>query len=303
MALRIEDYGLIGDTHTAALVGMDGSIDWLCLPRFDSAACFASLLGTPENGRWLIAPTGAERAARRSYRDNALVLTTEWETDDGVVRVTDFMPPRQEMPNLVRLVEGVRGTVKMQTELVLRFDYGRLVPWVRRVGGDLCAVSGPDAVCLRTDVQVHGEGLKTEGEFTISEGQVSSFVLSWHPSHLPPREPPHAGGALDQTLTWWRDWCSRLRYEGAWKDDVRRSLMVLKAMTYEPTGGIVAAPTTSLPEEIGGVRNWDYRYCWVRDSAFSLWALHIGGYTDEARAFRDWLLRSRRGSASNDRSR
>ena len=299
MALRIEDYALIGDTHTAALVGMDGSIDWLCLPRFDSAACFAALLGTDENGRWLIAPKGAERATGRSYRDNALVLTTEWETDDGVVRVTDFMPPRHEMPNLVRLVEGIRGTVQMQTELVLRFDYGRLVPWVRRVGGDICAVSGPDAVCLRTDIQVHGEGLKTEGEFTINEGQVASFVLSWHPSHQPPREPPHAGGALDQTLTWWRDWCSRLRYNGEWKDDVQRSLMVLKAMTYEPTGGIVAAPTTSLPEEIGGVRNWDYRYCWVRDSAFSLWALHIGGYTDEMRAFRDWLLRAAGGDPAN----
>jgi GH15 family glucan-1,4-alpha-glucosidase len=300
VTLRLEDYALIGDTQTAALVGIDGSIDWLCLPRFDSAACFASLLGTPENGRWLIAPKGLERAARRSYRDRALVLMTEWETDDGsLVRVTDFMPPRQEMPNLIRLVEGLRGTVEMQTELVLRFDYGRLIPWVRRVGGDLCAVSGPDAVCLRTDREVHGEGLKTEGEFTISEGQTASFVLSWHPSHLPPREPPHAGGALDQTLTWWRDWCSRLRYQGTWMEDVRGSLMVLKAMTYDPTGGIVAAPTTSLPEEIGGVRNWDYRYCWVRDSAFSLWALHIGGYTDEARAFRDWLLRAAGGDPAN----
>jgi GH15 family glucan-1,4-alpha-glucosidase len=292
VTLPIEDYALIGDTQTAALVGIDGSIDWLCLPRFDSAACFASLLGTPENGRWLVAPKRARRAKRRSYLENSLVLTTDWETSTGTVRVTDFMPPRDELPNLVRVVEGVSGHVDMRTELVLRFDYGRLVPWVRRVGGDLCAVSGPDAVCLRSSVPVRGEALHTRGEFTIRAGESASFVLSWHPSHRPPREPPHAGGALEQTLGFWRNWCARLRYEGKWADDVRRSLLVLKAMTYGPTGGIVAAPTTSLPEEIGGVRNWDYRYCWVRDAAFSLWALHVGGYTDEARAFLDWLLRA-----------
>jgi len=299
VTLRIEDYALIGDTQTAALVGIDGSIDWLCLPRFDSAACFAALLGTPDNGRWLIAPKRARRAARRSYRKGSLVLATEWELKGGAVRVTDFMPPRAEMPNLIRIVEGLRGTVDMRAELTLRFDYGRLVPWVRRVGGDLCAVSGPDAVCLRTNVPVHGEGLHTAAEFTVKEGETVSFVLTWHPSHLSPNEPPHAGGALERTLDWWRDWCSRLRYDGAWKEDVATSLMVLKAMTYGPTGGIVAAPTTSLPEEIGGVRNWDYRYCWVRDAAFSLWALNIGGYTEEAHAFVNWLLRAAGGDPAN----
>jgi GH15 family glucan-1,4-alpha-glucosidase len=299
VSLRIEDYALIGDTQTAALVGIDGSIDWLCLPRFDSGACFAALVGTPDHGRWLIAPKGARRATRRWYRDKSLVLTTEWETKSGTVRVTDFMPPRAELPNLVRLVEGIKGKVDMRTELVLRFDYGRLVPWVRRVGGDICAVSGPDAVCLRTNVPVHGQGLRTKTDFTIKEGETVSFVLSWHPSHEAPRDPPHAGGALERTLDWWRDWSSRLRYTGEWAEDVLQSLIVLKAMTYSPTGGIVAAPTTSLPEEIGGVRNWDYRYCWVRDAAFSLWALHVGGYTDESRAFVDWLLRACGGDPQN----
>jgi GH15 family glucan-1,4-alpha-glucosidase len=292
VTLHIEDYALIGDTQTAALVGIDGSIDWLCLPRFDSAACFASLLGTPENGRWLVAPRRSRRAKRRQYLPSTLVLRTEWETSTGTVWVTDFMPPRDELPNLVRVVEGVKGSVDMRTELVLRFDYGRLVPWVRRVGGDLCAVSGPDAVCLRSSVPVHGEGLKTRGEFTVREGEMETFVLSWHPSHRPPHEPPHAGGALEQTVRWWRGWCGRLRYDGAWKQELRESLMILKAMTYGPTGGVVAAPTTSLPEHIGGVRNWDYRYCWVRDAAFSLWALHVGGYTDEEHAYVEWLMRA-----------
>jgi GH15 family glucan-1,4-alpha-glucosidase len=299
VALPIEDYALIGDTQTAALVGLDGSIDWLCLPRFDSAACFAALLGDPDNGRWRIAPKGAERAVRRRYRDRALVLTTEWQTAEGEVRVTDFMPPRADLPNLIRVVEGVRGRVAMEMELILRFDYGRIVPWVRRVGGDLCATAGPDSVCLRANVPTHGEGLRTESEFIVGEGDFVPFVLSWNPSHMPPHEPPHAGGALDMTLNWWRAWCTRLRYSGEWVDDVRQSLMVLKALTYAPTGGMVAAPTTSLPEQIGGVRNWDYRYCWVRDAAFTLWALSIGGYTDEARAFRDWLLRAAGGDPGN----
>jgi GH15 family glucan-1,4-alpha-glucosidase len=292
VALPIEDYALIGDTHTAALVGRDGSIDWLCLPRFDAAACFAALLGGPDNGRWRLAPKGADRATNRSYLDRALVLVTEWETPDGAVRVTDFMPPRTGMPNLVRIVEGVRGRVEMDMELVLRFDYGRIVPWLHRVGGDTCAVAGPDAVCLRTDVPTHGENLRTVAEFVVSEGDYVPFVLSWHPSHESPMEPPHAGGALTATLDWWHDWCAQLRYNGDWLDEVRHSLMVLKALTYAPTGGIVAAPTTSLPEHIGGVRNWDYRYTWVRDAAFTLWALNIGGYTGEARRFRDWLLRA-----------
>jgi GH15 family glucan-1,4-alpha-glucosidase len=292
MPLLIEDYALIGDTQTAALVGIDGSIDWLCLPRFDSSACFAALLGDSENGRWLLKPSGAERAARRRYYDRALVLQNEWGVSGGEVRVIDFMPPRSGLPVLIRMVEGVRGEVDMEMELVLRFDYGRLVPWVRRIGGDLCAVGGPEAVCLRTTVPTEGRDLRTVARFSVKEGEIVPFVLSWHPSHKPPNEPPHAGGALEMTLEWWRAWCSRLRYDGAWSEQVRRSLMVLKALTYEPTGGMVAAPTTSLPEEIGGVRNWDYRYCWLRDAAFTLWALSVGGYTDEARAWRNWLLRA-----------
>ena len=299
MTLPLEDYALIGDTQTAALVGIDGSIDWLCLPRFDSGACFAALLGTPDNGRWLLAPVGAERAARRSYQRESLVLVTEWEIDDALVRVTDFMPLRDERPHLIRTVEGVRGAVKMHTELTLRFDYGRLVPWVRRIGGDLCAASGPDAVCLRSDVRLHGRGPHSEADFTVKEGEYVSFVMSWYPSHLAPPQPPHAGGALERTLTWWRDWCSRMSYTGSWKEDVLCSLIVLKAMTYSPTGGIVAAPTTSLPEAIGGTRNWDYRYCWLRDASFSLWALNVGGYQDEARAWRDWMLRAAAGDPAN----
>jgi GH15 family glucan-1,4-alpha-glucosidase len=299
MALPIEDYALIGDTQSAALVGIDGSIDWLCLPRFDSPALFAALLGTPEHGRWRIAPKGATRATRRRYRDRALVLDTEWETPEGSVRVTDFMPPRADLPDVVRLVEGVRGRVEMEMQLVIRFDFGRLVPWVRRVGGDVCAVSGPGEVCLRADVPTHGQDLHTVADFSVGEGDFHSFVLSWHPSHEPPHEPPHAGGALESTLNWWRGWTSRLRYEGAWKEDVRHSLMVLKALTYAPTGGTVAAPTTSLPEQIGGVRNWDYRYCWLRDAAYTFWALNVGGYTDEVRAWRYWLLRAVGGDPDN----
>jgi GH15 family glucan-1,4-alpha-glucosidase len=299
VTLRLEDYALIGDTHTAALVGIDGSIDWLCLPRFDSGACFAALLGTPDNGRWLLAPTGAERAARRRYRSDSLVLEAEWELDGGLVRVTDFMPPRAEHPHLIRIVEGIRGRVQMHSRLTLRFDYGRLVPWVRRLGGDIAAVSGPNAVCLRSDVPVVGHGPHSDADFSVGEGDFVAFVLSWYPSNGTPPQPPHAGGARERTMTWWRDWAARLRYDGQWKDDVRSSLLVLKAMTYSPTGGIVAAPTTSLPEQIGGVRNWDYRYCWLRDAAFSLGAMHVGGYIEEARAWRDWLLRAAAGDPAN----
>jgi len=294
MSLPIEDYALIGDTQTAALVGIDGSIDWLCLPRFDSGASFAALLGDRDNGRWLLRPKGAERATQRRYVDHALVLETDWEIGDALVRVIDFMPPRaeSEQPDVIRLVHGLRGRVDMEMDLALRFDYGRLTPWGRRLGGDVCFVAGPDQVCLRTDVTVVGEGLSTVADFSVAEGEYVSFVLSWNPSHRAPHEPPHAGGALESTLDWWRSWSGRLRYEGKWKEDVRRSLLVLKALTYAPTGGIVAAPTTSLPERIGGVRNWDYRYCWLRDAAFTLWALNLGGYTDEARAWRNWLLRA-----------
>ncbi len=299
MSLRIEDYALIGDSHTAALVGIDGSIDWLCLPRFDSGACFAALLGTPDNGRWRIAARGVSRATSRRYMDNSLVLETEWQTPTGVARVTDFMPPRTGHPHLVRQVECVAGEVDMETELIVRFDYGRLVPWARQVSGDLSFVSGPDQVTLRSDVQLHGENRRTVGEFTMRKGDFVSFVLSWSPSWQAPHEPPHAGGALEVTLDEWRAWAGRLRYEGRYREDVGRSLMLLKALTFVPTGGIVAAPTTSVPEHIGGVRNWDYRYCWLRDAAYSLWALNIGGYTDEARAWRNWLLRACGGDPDN----
>ncbi len=295
MPLRLEDYALIGDTQTAALVGIDGSIDWLCAPRFDSAACFAALLGDDSNGRWRLAAKGMQRATRRRYLPGALVLETDWETDTGLARVTDFMPLRATHPDVIRLVHGISGTVEMEMELVVRFDYGRLVPWARRVGGDLVFVSGPDSITLRTDLPTEGHDARTYADFAVSEGQFASFVLSWSPSFEEPREPPHAGGSLDATLEWWRSWCTRLQYKGEWRDDVRTSLMVLKALTYGPTGGIVAAPTTSLPEQLGGVRNWDYRYCWLRDAAFTLWALNIGGYSEEARAWRNWLLRAAAG--------
>jgi GH15 family glucan-1,4-alpha-glucosidase len=293
--LRLEDYALIGDTQTAALVGIDGSVDLMCTPRFDSPACFAALLGEENNGHWRLYASGQERATRRRYIPGALVLETEWETPSGVARVTDFMPLRTAYPDVIRLVHGIRGTVDMEMDLVVRFDYGRLVPWARRVGGDLVFVSGPDSLTLRTDMPLEGHEAKTTSKFKIREGEYASFVLSWTPSYEPAREPPHAGGALEDTLEWWRAWSSRLQYKGQWRDDVARSLMVLKALTYAPTGGIVAAPTTSLPEHIGGVRNWDYRYCWLRDAAFTLWALNIGGYMDEARSWRNWLLRATAG--------
>ncbi len=277
MTLRIEDYALIGDTHVAALVGNNGSIDWLCLPRFDGAACFAALLGTPDNGRWLLAPAGVHRATSRRYHDGSLVLETTWETPTGTVRVTDFMPPRTPEPDIYRIVEGLSGEVAMRTEIVLRFDYGRLVPWVTRDGHDTLAVVGPDAVAIRSDVELHGEDLKTVADFTVRAGETVSFVMRWHPSHLPATDPEDAISMRSRTIRWWSEWSARMRYEGAWRDDVAQSLRVLKALTYSPTGGIIAAPTTSLPEFIGGVRNWDYRYCWLRDAAFSLWALHIGG--------------------------
>ncbi len=292
MPLPIEEYALIGDTQTAALVGNDGSIDWLCLPRFDSPACFAALLGTPDNGRWRLAPAGAQRATQRRYVRNTLVLQTEWQTPQGAVRVTDFMPPRTEAPDVMRLVEGISGTVAMEMELTLRFDYGRLVPWARRLAGDTFFVSGPDEVCLRSDVPVEGRDQTTVAQFDVGAGEVRSFVLSWNRSYEAPHVPPHAGGALETTLEWWRSWSGRLRYEGDYSDEVRQSLMFLKALTFAPTGGIVAAPTTSLPEQIGGVRNWDYRYCWLRDAAYSLWALNIGGYTEEAREWHAWLKRA-----------
>ncbi|KOG33910.1 glycoside hydrolase family 15 protein [Streptomyces resistomycificus] len=291
---RIEDYALIGDEQTAALIGMDGSVDWLCLPRFDSAACFARLLGNEDNGHWRIAPQGADRCKRRAYRPGTLVLDTEWETDDGSVRVTDLMPQRDRAPDLVRIVEGLSGRVTVHSTLRLRFDYGSVVPWMRRSDGHRVAVAGPDSTWLRSEppVRTWGEDFGTHSEFTVEPGEKVAFVLTWHPSHepRPPLVDPYE--ALEASVADWQAWASRCRYDGPHRDAVVRSLITLKALTYAPTGGIVAAATTSLPEEIGGVRNWDYRYCWLRDSTLTLGALLSCGYLEEAEAWRNWLVRA-----------
>jgi GH15 family glucan-1,4-alpha-glucosidase len=289
--LRIEDYALIGDTQAAGLVGRNGSIDWLCLPRFDSGACFAALLGDQRHGRWLLSPVNEVRQTQRRYRPGTLILETECETDEGLVRVIDCMPPRDKKPNVIRVVYGVRGQVPMRMELVIRFDYGSVIPWVRSLGGALYAVAGPDSLTLHTPVATHGEGLTTVADFVVTEGEQISFVLIWHPSELPPPEPIRAEQALKETEAWWQEWSSRCTYVGEWREEVLRSLITLKALTFAPTGGIVAAATTSLPESLGGIRNWDYRYCWLRDATFTLYALMTAGYTEEASAWRDWLLR------------
>ncbi|MFF3348077.1 glycoside hydrolase family 15 protein [Streptomyces sp. NPDC002779] len=291
---RIEDYALIGDEQTAALVGTDGSVDWLCLPRFDSAACFARLLGDEENGHWRIAPTGAERCTRRAYRPDTLVLDTEWETDQGAVRVTDLMPQRDRAPDLVRIVEGLRGEVTVRSTLRLRFDYGSITPWIRRSDGHRVAVAGPDSVWLRSEPQVRTWGADhcTYSEFTVAEGESVAFVLTWHPSHEPRPALVDPYASLATSVSDWQAWAAHCRYDGPHRDAVVRSLITLKALTYAPTGGIVAAPTTSLPEELGGVRNWDYRYCWLRDSTLTLGALLAAGYQEEAEAWRNWLLRA-----------
>ncbi|MEU0896406.1 glycoside hydrolase family 15 protein [Streptomyces massasporeus] len=290
----IEDYALIGDEQTAALVGTDGSVDWLCLPRFDSAACFARMLGDEDNGYWRIAPVGADRCTRRAYRRDTLVLDTEWETEQGSVRVTDLMPQRDRAPDLVRVVEGLDGEVTLHSVLKLRFDYGSIIPWVRRADGHRVAVAGPDSTWLRSEPEVTswGEDYGTHAEFTVKKGEKVAFVLTWHPSHepRPPLVDPY--DALRHSVEDWRAWVSHCRYDGPYRDAVVRSLITLKALTYAPTGGIVAAPTTSLPEEPGGVRNWDYRYCWLRDSTLTLNALLAAGYQDEAEAWRNWLLRA-----------
>ncbi|CAL9588056.1 glycoside hydrolase family 15 protein [Streptomyces pilosus] len=291
---RIEDYALIGDEQTAALVGADGSVDWLCLPRFDSAACFARLLGDENNGHWRIAPAGAGRCTRRSYRKDTLVLDTEWETDEGTVLVTDLMPQRHRAPDLVRIVQGVRGEVTVRSTLRLRFDYGSVVPWVRKEDGHRVAVAGPDAAWLRSvpEVPTWGEDQGTHSEFTVKEGERVAFVLTWHPSHepRPPLVDPYS--SLRHSVHDWQSWAAHCRYDGPHRDAVVRSLITLKALTYRPTGGVVAAPTTSLPEEWGGVRNWDYRFCWLRDSTLTLNALLAAGYQEEAEAWRNWLLRA-----------
>jgi GH15 family glucan-1,4-alpha-glucosidase len=296
MPLPIEDYALIGDCHTAALVGRDGSIDWLCFPRFDSGACFAALLGKPEHGRWLIAPAAEVHNIRRKYRDGTLILETEFETDAGDVRIIDCMPLSNERWDVLRVVEGLRGRVEMRMELVIRFDYGSIVPWVRRVDGTLLATAGPDTLELHTDVAVRGENMKTVADFHVTEGERISFALNYRPSHEATQPAIDPTQTLTLTENEWRKWSERCTYQGRWRDAMVRSLITLKALTYAPTGGIVAAPTTSLPEQQGGVRNWDYRYCWLRDATFTLNALLLAGYHEEAVAWREWLLRAVAGS-------
>ena len=294
MPALIEDYALVGDGHTAALISRDGSVDWLCWPRFDSGACFAALLGTERNGRWLIAPVSDTPAnITRRYRGETLILETDFETDEGAVTVIDFMPPGNGWSELVRIVVGRRGTVRMKMELVLRFDYGFSIPWVSRLKHDsgIKAIVGPDTAVLRTPVELRGENMHTVAEFTVSPGERVPFALAYSPSHLriPPARDPHT--ALARTENHWLEWSARSTVEGKYAGPIRRSLITLKALAYEPTGGIVAAPTTSLPEQLGGTRNWDYRYCWLRDATITLLAMMRGGYFDEARAWRSWLAR------------
>jgi len=292
MAAPIEDYAIIGDTHTAALVSKEGSVDWLCLPRFDSGACFAALLGTEEHGRWLLAPRGGVKEVRRRYRDETLVLETEFRTEDGVVRVIDCMPPRRHEADVFRVVEGVEGAVPMKMDFRLRFDYGSIMPWVRRTPGGLRAVAGPDAIELWTDVEVTSENFATAAEFEARANHRYSFSMTWHSSTEPAPAPLDPRWAVTHTEEWWRRWASQTTYRGEYEDAVMRSLLTLKALTYAPTGGIVAAATTSLPETLGGVRNWDYRFCWLRDATFTLYALLSAGFEKEARAWRDWLVRA-----------
>jgi len=292
VALRIEDYGIIGDTHAAALVGRNGSIDWLCLPRFDSDACFAQLLGDKSHGYWRIAPATDDYQVRRRYRGDTLVLETEFETADGVAKVVDCMPIRENHPQVVRMVEAVHGEVAMRMDLVIRFGYGSMIPWVRRTDGLLCAVAGPDALSLWTPIGTRGEDMTTVADFTLSGTEHVPFVLTWYPSHETPPRPVDASYAVHDTQMWWEDWAATCTFEGEWRDPVMRSLITLKALTYQPTGGIVAAATTSLPETLGGERNWDYRYCWLRDATLTLESLMRGGFHEEALAWRDWLLRA-----------
>ena len=291
MAL-IEDYGLIGDLQTAALVSRHGCIDWLCFPRFDSGACFAALLGDEENGRWSLQPASGITSTERRYRGDTLVLETELACDEGVVRLIDFMPPRGEAPDVVRIVEGVEGTVPMKMRLSIRFDYGSIVPWVRRRDEGVHAVAGPDALFLATPVDLVGRNLHTEADFDVAPGDRVPFVLTWYPSNRPSPERVDAEQALVDTESFWREWVTDCVHVGRFREPLVRSLVTLKALTYAPTGGIVAAATTSLPEALGGVRNWDYRYCWLRDATLTLLALVRAGYEDEARAWRDWLLRA-----------
>jgi GH15 family glucan-1,4-alpha-glucosidase len=297
--MLIEDYALLGDLQTAALVGRDGSIDWACFPRFDSGACFAALLGGREHGRWLVAPESEVTRSMRRYRDDTLILESVLHTGTGSVRLIDFMPPRGNTPDIVRIVEGLSGTVAMRSELIIRFDFGKIVPWVRRVDHARVAVAGPDALCFRTPVEVRGENMTTVSEFTVHEGERIPFVLTWYPSHeeIPEAVDPEA--ALTDTEDYWHQWAETCRHSGLYHDEIHQSLLVLKALTYAPTGGIVAAPTTSLPEEIGGPRNWDYRFCWLRDATLTLLAMLNAGYHDEAVMWRQWLLRAVAGAPAD----
>lgn len=298
MALRIEQYALIGDCQTAGLVGANGSIDWLCLPRFDSAACFAALLGTAEHGRWQLSPAAEVRATKRQYHANTLVLETDCRTDGGAVRIIDFMSLRSDAADVVRIVVGLEGMVPMRLDLTLRSEYGTVVPWLRRTADGIVAIAGPDLLRLRSPVPLSNENFATHADFTVSEGQRLVFDLTWSPSHRGEPVPLDCERALDDTVRFWREWADRCADHGEWHDAVVRSALTLKALTYAPTGGVVAAPTTSLPEQLGGVRNWDYRYCWLRDATFTLLALMHAGYRDEARAWREWLLRAAAGKPS-----
>ena len=300
MAERIEDYALVGDLQTAALIGREGSVDWLCFPRFDSGSCFGALLGTHEHGHWGISPVAGGPATERRYRDDTLILESEWQTATGRVRVIDFMPPRGRNPDIVRIVEGLDGTVEMATEFVIRFDYGSVIPWIRRLDDDtLLAIGGPDGLALRTPVDLEPEGMTHTARFAVHAGERVPFVLTWFPSHHRLPQPVDAERALHETEAYWLKWFESCAYEGEYREAVHVSLAVLKALTYQPTGGIVAAPTTSLPEQIGGVRNWDYRFTWLRDATFTLFAMMNAGFIDEARAWRNWLLRAVAGDPAN----
>ncbi|MFN2443553.1 MAG: glycoside hydrolase family 15 protein [Thermoanaerobaculia bacterium] len=292
MPSKIEDYALLGDLQTCALVAKNGSIDWLCVPRFDSPACFAALLGSPEHGRWMIAPVEEPASVRRRYQGETLILETEFETATGRARLIDFMPPRTDVVDIVRIVEGIEGEVEMRMDLVIRFDYGWVVPWVRDSGSGITAVAGPDTLHLTAPVDLEGENQHTVAHFRVRAGDRLPFDLTWHPTYGAGPGPKNAFDSLASTEAFWREWVGKCAYQGPWRDAVVRSLITLKAMTYAPTGGLVAAATTSLPEKIGGVRNWDYRYCWLRDATFTLYALMIGGYTSEAHAWREWLVNS-----------
>jgi GH15 family glucan-1,4-alpha-glucosidase len=290
--MKLEDYGFVGDMHSGALIGNNGSLDWLCTPRFDSDACFAALLGDEKNGCWKISPRMSTAPGRQSYRNESLVLETVFETDSGSVRLIDFMTPKGKYRDVVRIVEGISGRVEMEMKLVIRYDYGWTIPWVKHLDQGITALAGPNALVLRTDVPTFGEDLSTMARFSVGPEERKSFVLTWHPAHEQAPDPVDADQSLTETLAYWRDWAAKCTYQGEWREAVVRSLLTLKALIYAPTGGIMAALTTSLPEKLGGIRNWDYRFCWLRDATFTLYSLMQAGYTEEAAAWINWLLRA-----------